>query len=57
MIKKEYDDNNSIEYSSIQDIKFYIDFKARVSIEILLQKYFSEELDIDNIINNVIKIK
>jgi hypothetical protein len=48
IISKEYDDNNSIKFSSIQDIQFYIDFKAPVSIEILLQKYFAEEFEITN---------
>ncbi len=52
IIKKEYDDNSPIEYSSIQNVEFYIDFKAPASIEILLLKYFAEELDIDNIVNN-----
>jgi hypothetical protein len=47
-ISTAYDDQQPINYSSIHDIKFYIDFKGPVSIEILLQKYFSDEFEITN---------
>ncbi len=48
-ISKEYDNHQPINYLSIQNIKFFIDFQAPVSIEILLQKYFSDEFEITNL--------
>ncbi len=48
VVLKEYDSKKPLDLSYVQDVKFYIDFQAPVSIEILLQKYFSDELEITN---------
>ncbi len=47
-ILKEYDTKKALDLSYVQDIKFYIDFAAPVSIEILLQKHFSDNLNTNN---------
>jgi hypothetical protein len=45
-IAEEYDKKKPIDPTCVQGVKFFIDFTAAVSIEILLQKYFADELEI-----------
>ncbi len=48
IMEREYEHKKPADYSSVQDIRFYINSSGPMSPEILLQKMFSQEFEITN---------